>query len=171
MMSFSGDNITFPNSNPNIVFNQATNSISTPLQNNLELNVSLPNSEKLKLNNGNDLNVDNNIGVGYLSKIGIGDLPIRSINRNLVNFNQMMSNNLVSNNFNIDNITNNNLIPNDTFNIGLIGNNHGLVNSNLNSSLLPQPIPIQLDKNLNMGIPINGQAILTNSIGIIKISY
>jgi len=190
MMVFSGDNISLSNNInniPNGVINESPNSISAPLQNNLELNVSIPNSEKLNLNLNNGMNMNmnnnNNLRGAYLSNINLGNLSpnalgIPNLPSNAAQIpignaiiNNQSSINAINNNMNLNAVSNNNLISNDGINLGLLGNNLGAIPSNLNASLLPQPIPIQLDKNVKMGIsPLQGQPILNpNAIGISKI--
>lgn len=203
MMLFSGDNINIPNSNSNSsssiqnpVFNPATNSISAALPSNLELNVSVPNSEKFGLNLGdlNNLNFNNNnnnnginnnlrgaypngnfaslqpmtaaLGVQNLNTISNGQVSALLGGRLIAN-NQMV----VGENLNASNLggvafaasANEEQLQNLSagLNLGLLGNG-GLsgIPQGLNASLLPQPIPIQVPKNVNLGfnsIPAQGQ--------------
>jgi hypothetical protein len=162
MMLFSGDNINIPNSFPNASLNLATNSFSAPLPNNLQLNVSIPNSEKLNLNS--------NLRGAYLNNINSDNLPVNNLNWNnsrASSLNAIQSNQLILNN-------NNNL--NGISLVGINGSAYEQINLNnginsipqgLNASLLPQPIPIQMDKNANIALgAITAQAQIGNMFGI-----
>ena len=181
MMLFSGDNINIPNSIQNSVLNPATNSISAPLPNNLEMNVSIPNSEKMNFNMNNNLNnMNNNLSSAYLPNMNLGSLPSAGLGvQNLNGNNHQVSalNNgfpnqlaLSDNNNNNDNMINSNYNNlngigfagsanamqqnlNPGLNLGVIGNG-GLngIPQGLNASLLPQPIPINIDNNANLAL-------------------
>ncbi len=171
MMLFSGDNINISSSFQNSVLNRGANFISGALPNNLELNVSIPNSEKLNLNNMN-----NNLQGGaflYNNGNNLGSLPAAAANPiGLPNLNgnsgqvSVLNNQLLVKDINTSNYNNlsgfglagspNPLLQqnlNPGLNLGLIGN--GVLNAipqGLNASLLPQPIPIQMDKSVNFAI-------------------
>lgn len=188
MMVFSGDNINIPTSIPNPVLNPATNSISSPLPNNMELNVSIPNSEKniFNLNNISNNNLPggaflNNLNPGSMPAVALGTQSLNRIPSQASVLNNSLANNQILGGNNLNgiglgaganaqlNLNNLNTNNNNGLNLGLLGNG-GLsaIPQGLNASLLPQPIPIQVDKNANLGIaalPVQtgGVAVIGNS--------
>jgi len=162
IMVFSGDNINIP-MNPIISsqqnMNAITNSITSSLEKNVNLNGYFPNLEKRDIKNSN---IKNNLRDTYLSNINVGNLPIAGLRIQNLNgnsnqtpieipLNQSLNIDLKKNGLmienNYENLGNKNIIDNIDPKIRL-----ETISSLLNSNMLPQPIPFQLDKKMNLGL-------------------
>lgn len=171
MMQFTGDNINLPTSIPNETLNTMSQSISAPLNNNLQLNGSIPNKQNINLTNNlrgaymNSNNISNFPNAA--NNIGIPNLSLNNNNNQLSGLNANQNNQLLlnlNNNFNanltgtglsgLNGYANSQLNLKNGLNLGGIAYNQlNSIPQELNASLLPQPIAIKFDKNsyLNNG--------------------
>lgn len=157
MMIFSGDNLTVPINMPNPIFHPETNSMTTQLGNNLDLNISVPPSEKF--NNLGFMNTLPNSSPGFnnpsLVNIGISNLSNQNFAmNNLQSIDPNPKLNVLQPN--MQSIGNKKLIkiglPPENIRVNVNGGlnpnlslSSNTLSPSLNASLLPTPIPLEVN--------------------------